>query len=226
MKRSHRSEFSTHGNAGDRFEGEYPVSDWHRGRDAEASKTCYAPSKYPTKQWPTEAQLELWCSLSREAHNCFVLAAETAGSDELFAMNAARAMPRVAGSRSIAALNANQPPGANGNLVRDRVGSALDTAFSGIADRFGCGVPWKDQRVMSQTLQFIERAVARGANISALCRELGISRQTGQSATFTSSMFRSSSRRSSAAEVDLVTPGDLRPELHQGILAEAVRAAC
>jgi hypothetical protein len=134
VKRSHRSELSTHGNAGDRFEGEYPVSDWHRGRDAEASKTCYAPSKYPTKQWPTEAQLELWCSLSREAHNCFVLAAEMAGSDELFAMNAARAMPRVAGSRSIAALNANQPPGANGNSVRDRVGSALDTAFSGIAD--------------------------------------------------------------------------------------------
>ena len=125
MKRSHRSELSTHGNAGDRFEGEYPVSDWHRGRAAEASKTCYAPSKYPTKQWPTEAQLELWCSLSREAHNCFVLAAEMAGSDELFAMNAARAMPRVAGSRSIAALNANQPPGANGNSVRDRVGLPL-----------------------------------------------------------------------------------------------------
>jgi len=32
---------------------------------------------------------------------------------------------------------------------------------------------------MSQKLQFIEKAGARGANISALCREFGISRQTG-----------------------------------------------
>jgi hypothetical protein len=39
---------------------------------------------------------------------------------------------------------------------------------------FRCGVPWKDQRVMSQKLQFIEKAGARGANISALCREFGV----------------------------------------------------
>jgi putative transposase len=32
---------------------------------------------------------------------------------------------------------------------------------------------------MSQKLEFIEKASARGANISALCREYGISRQTG-----------------------------------------------
>jgi putative transposase len=32
---------------------------------------------------------------------------------------------------------------------------------------------------MSQKLQFIEKAIARGANVSALCREYGISRQTG-----------------------------------------------
>jgi FkbH-like protein len=32
---------------------------------------------------------------------------------------------------------------------------------------------------MSQKLQFIEKASARGANVSALCREFGISRQTG-----------------------------------------------
>jgi putative transposase len=32
---------------------------------------------------------------------------------------------------------------------------------------------------MSQKLQFIEKASARGANVSALCREYGISRQTG-----------------------------------------------
>ena len=40
-------------------------------------------------------------------------------------------------------------------------------------------MPWKDQRVMSQKLQFIEKAERPGANISALCREFGISRQTG-----------------------------------------------
>src|SRR5512141_3343661 len=32
---------------------------------------------------------------------------------------------------------------------------------------------------MSQKLQFIEKASTRGANVSALCREYGISRQTG-----------------------------------------------
>ena len=37
----------------------------------------------------------------------------------------------------------------------------------------------KEQRAMNQKLEFIEKAGARGANISALCREYGISRQTG-----------------------------------------------
>ena len=32
---------------------------------------------------------------------------------------------------------------------------------------------------MSHKLQFIEKASAMGANISALCKEYGISRQTG-----------------------------------------------
>jgi transposase-like protein len=32
---------------------------------------------------------------------------------------------------------------------------------------------------MSQKLEFIEKAGTPGANISALCREYGISRQTG-----------------------------------------------
>jgi predicted nucleotidyltransferase len=38
-------------------------------------------------------------------------------------------------------------------------------------------------------------------------------------------MFRSGSEAFLGCEVDLVTPGGLRPELRQGILAEAVRAA-
>jgi transposase-like protein len=32
---------------------------------------------------------------------------------------------------------------------------------------------------MSHKLQFIEKASARGANIAALCKEQGVSRQTG-----------------------------------------------
>jgi transposase InsO family protein len=40
-------------------------------------------------------------------------------------------------------------------------------------------MPWKEQRVMSEKLQFIEKAAAPGANISALCQEYGVSRQTG-----------------------------------------------
>jgi transposase InsO family protein len=40
-------------------------------------------------------------------------------------------------------------------------------------------MPWKAQRVMSQKLEFIEKASTPGANISDLCREYGISRQTG-----------------------------------------------
>jgi len=40
-------------------------------------------------------------------------------------------------------------------------------------------VTWKDQRAMSQKIEFVQRASAAGANVSALCREFGISRQTG-----------------------------------------------
>ena len=57
--------------ARDRFAGEYPPKTWHHGRAAEALQTGYAPSKYPTKQWPPEALLEVWCPLSREAQDCF-----------------------------------------------------------------------------------------------------------------------------------------------------------
>ncbi len=40
-------------------------------------------------------------------------------------------------------------------------------------------MPWKESTTMSQRTAFIERAKAEGANISALCREFGISRKTG-----------------------------------------------
>jgi putative transposase len=39
-------------------------------------------------------------------------------------------------------------------------------------------MPWKEQRVVSLRIKFIEAAVLPGANISALCREFSISRQT------------------------------------------------
>jgi len=32
---------------------------------------------------------------------------------------------------------------------------------------------------MSQKLEFVEKATASGANVAALCRDYGISRQTG-----------------------------------------------
>src|SRR6476619_3242681 len=40
-------------------------------------------------------------------------------------------------------------------------------------------MPWKEHRVMSLKIEFIERATAKGANIAKLCREYGVSRQTG-----------------------------------------------
>ena len=40
-------------------------------------------------------------------------------------------------------------------------------------------MPWKEQTTMSQRAEFIKKAKAEGANISALCREYRISRKTG-----------------------------------------------
>jgi putative transposase len=40
-------------------------------------------------------------------------------------------------------------------------------------------MPWKEHRVMSMKIEFVKRASEKGANIAGLCRELGISRQTG-----------------------------------------------
>ena len=41
------------------------------------------------------------------------------------------------------------------------------------------GMPWREQRAMSQKLEFVGRAMKPGARISVLCREYGISRETG-----------------------------------------------
>jgi transposase InsO family protein len=40
-------------------------------------------------------------------------------------------------------------------------------------------MPWKAQRIMSLKTEFVRRATQDGANIASLCREFGISRQTG-----------------------------------------------
>src|SRR5437763_1126677 len=40
-------------------------------------------------------------------------------------------------------------------------------------------MPWREQRAMSLKLQFVERAVLKGSNLTELCREFGVSRQTG-----------------------------------------------
>ena len=57
--------------------------------------------------------------------------------------------------------------------------SSVQSVYEVLARTLDCRVPWKEQRVMSHKLQFIEKASAMGANISALCTEYGISRQTG-----------------------------------------------
>jgi len=40
-------------------------------------------------------------------------------------------------------------------------------------------MPWKEQRAMSQKIEFVERAGKPGVRMAALCREFGISRETG-----------------------------------------------
>jgi putative transposase len=40
-------------------------------------------------------------------------------------------------------------------------------------------MPWKEHRAMSSKIEFVEKASQRNANITALCREYEISRQTG-----------------------------------------------
>jgi transposase InsO family protein len=40
-------------------------------------------------------------------------------------------------------------------------------------------MPWKESTIMSERSKFIEQAKVEGTNMSALCRELGISRKTG-----------------------------------------------
>jgi putative transposase len=40
-------------------------------------------------------------------------------------------------------------------------------------------MPWKEHRIMSSKMAFVEAAAKAGANIAELCREHGISRQTG-----------------------------------------------
>lgn len=40
-------------------------------------------------------------------------------------------------------------------------------------------MPWKEKRIMALKTDFVRKARRRGANVAALCREYGISRQTG-----------------------------------------------
>src|SRR3954470_21027833 len=40
-------------------------------------------------------------------------------------------------------------------------------------------MPWKEKRPMSLKMQFVERAAQKGSNLTDLCREFGVSRQTG-----------------------------------------------
>jgi len=137
VTRPEREQLSEAGDvdARDRFEGEHPERTWHHGRAVEALLTGYAPSKYPTKQWPPEALLEVWCSLLREARTCFEIDALTL--DRHRGEQRHDAEPRAAGiaeptpGRGRRALNANEPPGVDGEDVRDLDGCALVIGFPG-----------------------------------------------------------------------------------------------
>jgi hypothetical protein len=118
--------------AHDRFEGEYPRLTWPRGRDAQALLTGYAPSKYRTKPWPSEALLEVWYSLSREVPAGFMLDVpllDQRNDPQLSPPQLYQPAPRDWLSRSAVAVNANEPPGVEGEEVGDQDGSALDAAF-------------------------------------------------------------------------------------------------
>ena len=120
--------------ARDRFEGEYPPKIWHRGRTAEALHTGYAPSKYPTKQWPTEALLEVWCSRQWEAPDCFEFGAlilDRSTSELAATWTFGTPDKRSRRPATTVAMNANEPPGVHGEGVGDTDGYALDAAFPG-----------------------------------------------------------------------------------------------
>jgi transposase-like protein len=40
-------------------------------------------------------------------------------------------------------------------------------------------MPWKEHRIMSSKIAVVDEASRSGANVAALCRKHGISRQTG-----------------------------------------------
>jgi len=142
VTRPEREQLSEAGDvdARDRFEGEHPERTWHHGRAVEALLTGYAPSKHPTKHWPPEALLEVWCSLLREAQTCFEIDALTLDRHRGEHATTRNHGPPVLRSRRPAtavALNANEPPGVDGEDVRDLDRYALDAAFSGRSFHIG-----------------------------------------------------------------------------------------
>jgi hypothetical protein len=124
--------------ADDRFGGEHPLSTWPRRRAAQAPTVGYAPPKYQLKQWPYEAQLEVWYSFA-EVHPCFALAVLTywwSRSDRNDAPHCLeQAVSRNRLQRSAAAVNTNHPPDAEGEKVGYTEECALDVAFLGSARR-------------------------------------------------------------------------------------------
>jgi hypothetical protein len=120
--------------ARERFEGEYPRVTWHHGRAVEALPRGYAPSKHPTKQWPPEALLEVWCSPFREARDCFefdALKLDRRIAEQVVTWTHEPPATRSRRPATAVVLNANEPPGVDGDDVRDMEGCALDAAFSG-----------------------------------------------------------------------------------------------
>jgi len=107
--------------AHDRFEGEHPAALWPRGRAAQVLLTGYAPSKYRTKPWPSEALLSFTIVPP--------LLALLRGDPELPLPSRELPVSRDRLPRSAVAVNANEPPGVKGKDAGDEDGSALDAAF-------------------------------------------------------------------------------------------------
>ncbi len=126
----------------DRFEGEHPGRQWPHGRDVQVQIAGYAPSKYRTKQWPDEAQLEAWYSHPWEVLDSFEIDippltspdGRTPSTPCPQAHRPSRGRDAAPVGRNLERERTARPQGEEG---RDRVGFALDAAFPRSGGRTG-----------------------------------------------------------------------------------------
>src|SRR5438128_4538664 len=102
-------------------------------------------------------------------------------------------MDRLTLSRSLRIVRTTRPSPSQSSAAPQALSPSLPPSlhsvqYQDIADTksvrtsltvFKRWMAWKEQRTMSLKLQFVERAAQKGSNLSALCEEFGVSRQTG-----------------------------------------------